>query len=563
MGALASYLTLLAVSLLVRRACGIDNSSIVGVHKASAISMQQGDDTSVDGLSGLQGCAALPQGPGAHILLQVASSPVSPLAAPNATGISVSGPEERTENVTHEPSNSQPQLPAAAALDYRQTPTSHAYLKSAPTKLPPYVITLLLITISIGLLLLAMICCASSFRYDFKGMAAVEDPISYNAEGLLRWRICLEYVGTIWENGTLWSMVRRLTAVSIGTAFLELMLVPDPSSLDPMRFSDMGRCLNMFVALLVGFFLASSANRWFSGVNGFLSLFEAILQLQMQLHSLGAPEEKIDLAMRYGVLSAWVLMKSLESVWSNPADVWQELENSTDPRMYIRPEERALLEPSHDPACHFWMLVASLIGRMSQDGEIPAMNSPTYGRIVALAQYAQDSMKEVRQVGQVQMPYVYTHTLAVIVHLNNFLCAVSLGLTMGACIGSILVHIDGGLHFYSKEPEPDHILVQDYQDILIQFFQCFMSPVLFMAFLEIGVSLSTPLSGKQARIPAKRLFNDLLEDLSTGNRIAANPPLWKKPYFRVTGTETEKRLQGAVAQKSQQELRLDEGQEKI
>jgi len=560
------------VSLWVQSARGSDNSVDERVCRVRPISLHQSEDSCLESANGLLACAPS-QRNGARSLLQVATRRAQPLPGTKVAELSLSHRVEGASNATHKPTHSQPQshvgggpsIPVAAGALY-DLPFSEPHLANKehdhisagvtlslhqvpeasnvqplPKHLTIRAIRMILGTVAVLMMVCSLGCFATSFRREEQGLLTVGDPMSYNAESLLKWRICFDHVGTIWENSTLWCMVRRLSAVSLGTALLELVIVPDPSSLDPMRFSDLGRSLNMFVGLLVSFFLASSAGRWFSGINGFLTLFEAIRQLQLQLHSLGAPKEKVNLAMRYGVLSAWMIEKSIDDMEGNDekeaVDLWTELEAKSGSTLYVLPEERALLEDSHDPACHFWMLVASLLGRMAQDGDIPCMSSPTYGRIVSLAQDAQDAMKAVREVGQVKMPYVYTHTLAVIVHLNNLLCALSFGLTLGACMGSVMAHTDGGLHFHSGEPHPHHLLVQDVQDVMVQFFQCFLSPVLCMAFLEIGVSLSTPLSGKQARIPAKRLFDELLEDLENGNKIAASPPLWKKPSFKVPQTD--------------------------
>ena len=45
-----------------------------------------------------------------------------------------------------------------------------------------------------------------------------------------------------------------------------------------------------------------------------------------------------------------------------------------------------------DPCPHLWLWIASFMGRLACDGEIPPMASPTYGRIVALANAAQNAL---------------------------------------------------------------------------------------------------------------------------------------------------------------------------
>merc|ERR1719321_2260004 len=84
-----------------------------------------------------------------------------------------------------------------------------------------------------------------------------------------------------------------------------------------------------------------------------------------------------------------------------------------------------------------WVWVASLLGRLAQDGDIPPMASPTYGRLITLAQVVNDGIRKVRVSVAVQSPFVYVHTLAMLVHINNIFCAISFGSVLGTGIASI------------------------------------------------------------------------------------------------------------------------------
>merc|ERR1740117_2665868 len=88
------------------------------------------------------------------------------------------------------------------------------------------------------------------------------------------------------------------------------------------------------------------------------------------------------------------------------------------------------------------MWVTSLVGRMAQDGSIPPMPSPTYGRIMGLAQSAHGGIRQVRSCTNVQAPYIYVHMLAVVVHINNLLNAISFGLILGTSWGTSLAYVN-------------------------------------------------------------------------------------------------------------------------
>ena len=82
----------------------------------------------------------------------------------------------------------------------------------------------------------------------------------------------------------------------------------------------------VFVSLLLGFFITNSVARWTSCVESFMGLFEAIRALQMQLHALGVAIEKIDRPVRYGLLSAWLLDKTLREERNKqlPERIWEQ-----------------------------------------------------------------------------------------------------------------------------------------------------------------------------------------------------------------------------------------------
>ena len=60
--------------------------------------------------------------------------------------------------------------------------------------------------------------------------------------------------------------------------------------------------------------------------------------------------------------------------------------------------------------------VTSLLTRMAADGEVPAMPTPTYGKIMSLADQAYGGIREVQGAICVQPPYVYVQTIAMLVN---------------------------------------------------------------------------------------------------------------------------------------------------
>lgn len=383
--------------------------------------------------------------------------------------------------------------------------------------------------------------CAFFLYFSVYGSAHFQDidlsnQMSYRTQGLISWMSLLCFDATVWRSTSLHTMIYRFVAWTLFVALLEFLLVADPSSVDPLKFSQITTVMTVFVSLLLGFFITNSVARWTSCVESFLGLFEAIRALQMQLHALGVSIAKIDRPVRYGMVSAWLLDRTLREDRKEglPQEIWDRILELKDPLLHVTETELEDLKKMADPAIQIWVWVASFLGSLAQEGEIPPMASPIYGRLLQIVKSAQDSMKQIRAVREVQVPYVYTHTLAAVVHVSNILCATSMGLTLGSCLGSILVHIDPRLTLYGVEPTPNHSADTDVQVLIIQALKCFCAPVLYQAFLEIGFCVSTPFGAgaESAKLPIDQLIIGWLEDLKHANAMAAAPPGWQAPCFK-------------------------------
>lgn len=398
------------------------------------------------------------------------------------------------------------------------------------------------VRIVMSLIFLSLVGTCAFFLYiSVYGSAFFQDidlsnQMSYRTQGLISWMSLLSFDATVWRSTSLHTMIYRFVAWTLFVALLEFLLVADPSSVDPLKFSQITTVMTVFVSLLLGFFITNSVARWTSCVESFLGLFEAIRALQMQLHALGVSIGKIDRPVRYGMLSAWLLDRTLREDRKEglPQEIWDRMLELKDPLLHVTETELEDLKKMADPAIQIWVWVASFLGSLAQEGEIPPMASPIYGRLLQIVKSAQDSMKQIRAVREVQVPYVYTHTLAAVVHVSNILCATSMGLTLGSCLGSLLVHIDPRLTLYGVEPKPNHSADTDVQVLIIQALKCFCAPVLYQAFLEIGFCVSTPFGAgaESAKLPIDQLITGWLDDLKHANAMAGAPPGWQAPCFK-------------------------------
>lgn len=384
----------------------------------------------------------------------------------------------------------------------------------------------------------------------------ITDNMMYHTRALTTWETFL-MERSIWVCPDLWSMMARLALVCVATCIFTVLVVSDPISMKVSKFTEVSKFLNVVVGLLLGFFLSSSMNRWYSCVNGFLELLDAIRNLQMQFVALGVPEEHSILCLRYSFASAWLLFLQLQSetqrlsdardgadparaLAARKADMWRQLTSKpamidgTESTMLLTSGEADDLKSTRDPPGMMWIWVAALMGRLAQDGFIPPMASPTYGRIMNLCQSAHAGIRQVRAAISVQAPFTYTHMLASLVHINNLLNACCLGIVAGLSLGTALsgTSLYKHLPLHNHVPASPHQIAQDWQNTVVTLLYCFFGPMIYQALLLIGMHLAQPFDSEYASIPFDRLLCNLEVDLCNGRDLVEKMAI-EKPCFKV------------------------------
>lgn len=381
-----------------------------------------------------------------------------------------------------------------------------------------------------------------------------DDHLRYDVYDLMSWKTFMFKKGTVWDDPHLWYSMARLVCLSLIVGALVIGCVTDPRDMDTQKLSLLSNFLKVFVAFLLGFFMSSSVGRWTQCITGFMILGEHIRSLQVQLHALGVEKPRINLIFRYCMVSCDLLSYCLRidgllastkhntkrlTLYGHSKEeekkrlekiMWGEFERTGD----LTPAEVKSLEPLSDHAQLLWVWIGSLIGRMAQDGEIPPMASPTYGRVMNLCQAALDAIRRVRAAVTVQVPFVYVQTLASLVHLNSILCAISFGLTLGKSSSTILGEY-GVLNFPPNPNAPkkeDRPVLHELEQILTALLICFVAPFLYQAFFEIGLMLSAPFNSDDGYIPTEIILGRLKRDLEHGDTMADCPPMWDAPCYK-------------------------------
>lgn len=377
-----------------------------------------------------------------------------------------------------------------------------------------------------------------------------EDSMSYDSRNLLTFKVWQNLAGTVWTKSSLWKMMGILLLIALSVATCVAVLVKDPAKLNVARFQRISSFLEVVVGLLLGFFLSSSMQRWYSCTNGFLELFDAIRGLHMQLNAMGVAKDKVELCLRYCVVSAHCLNHDLTSAPMTEeerdeylAQCWKDVtvEGNAEIKWEgkssiarLRPNETETLKQIMDPAQTLWVWITSLLSRMAADGEIPAIPTPTYGRVIAMAEQAYTGIRAVRASIRVQPPYVHVQMMAALVLVNNIINAISIGLASGVTLNMCLANAHLGSFSSAVHAEDvSHSL----QDLTVSMILCSVGPFLYQALLEVAVCIAQPFasSGKgvaPGRIPTEKLLFHLEKDLRDIEFMSSNLPAWEQAYFK-------------------------------
>jgi len=138
------------------------------------------------------------------------------------------------------------------------------------------------------------------------------DSSGYNMASVNSYKILFVMTGAAFDNISILKCMVGSMLISIGVAMLACYQ-EHALFIEMDRVHTLGTFLNVFVGMLLGFFVSSAMNRWYGCCQGFMDLLEAIRCLQMQMFALGVDIDLINKLNRYGTLSAWLLHFSLNS----------------------------------------------------------------------------------------------------------------------------------------------------------------------------------------------------------------------------------------------------------
>jgi len=369
----------------------------------------------------------------------------------------------------------------------------------------------------------------------------------YSGDDITSWRVIFKINRTVWKRRSLWFACFKLSVLTWVTGITTVLLVEDPSRLHLGSLTKLSTLLNVFVSLMVGFFISSSIRRWYAAADGFMELFDAARSLQMDLFALGVDDKTIDAIMRYACLSGWLLNMELAIEASEPDKkaglterMWRILKTDKEKGAVfgmeglLTDEEQIALEPTCDPAATIWMWITMIIGHMAAAGDVPPMQSPTYGRLQSSTHEAHTGIRKVRCAISIQAPFVYVQMLASLVHMHNIFNSIAFGLTAGSAICMLQIREGSSVHDVSRRVVTRDEIMNDMQNLLVCFFLSVVGPLIYQGLLEVCVAVAQPFSSKDGAVPTTNLLNVLHDDLKSAKLLKSDMPKgWSQAHFKT------------------------------
>jgi hypothetical protein len=329
----------------------------------------------------------------------------------------------------------------------------------------------------------------------------------YNPNDLASFRTFTMLTGTAFTDRRIWVVSGTLFLVAITVACLVLFLVKDAHKLDVGEFGSVVKYLKVFLAFMLGMFMNNSLARWWTTVNTLTDYFNNVEKLIYCANSFGFWKERRDEILRYAIVSCYCLRTEVLSTWIKKEKklekVWMKAFDKLTKAGYLKPAEMDSLcqvRPADRAGCTWSFIAAVLHTMFEKEGIKPqAMN-----RMVLQCQIAVDMVSQLKVQICIQMPFMYAHMLALLVHLNNLLVALTCGLGMGGAMSDIVHSVGKGDMAAS---------VSSTQTFGMMLLTLFIEPILYQAFLQIGTNFCYPFGKELHHIPVTWMISDLAQNL--------------------------------------------------
>lgn len=372
-----------------------------------------------------------------------------------------------------------------------------------------------------------------AFSEIMKGKPKSKEHLVYNPHYLCSWQIFVCRHGTVFNDPKIWYVAMGLFSIAITTGALLYLLLPRPQDLNTTCIFEIVLYFKVFIAFMLGLFMQRCLVRWFSCMVALTDYFMAIRKLCWLVNINAIGEEERDAIQRLAILSAYLLENEVTSIWAEDAKDrdarWKRLTVFLAEEALVHDHELAALENDveHDArSARVWVWIGKLVCALDPKLVAPPMR----GKLLQLVADTTEVIAEIKKYVQFQLPYMYSHMLALFVHTTNILIALACGAALAVHIGDLVrnlvlmrsyVHHAGEYDPDSPGGRPRTEVYRAVQSIAVQVFILLVQPMIYQACLEIASTLCDPFTHEDYGMPLHLHIDELRAQIKTGNAFQA------------------------------------------
>jgi len=331
---------------------------------------------------------------------------------------------------------------------------------------------------------------------------------TYNNDNLLEWRSVAQYTGSVFCDWRVLRTVLQVVLLAIAVAMLQVFLVPHSHQFQTDRFQDFFKFVRVFIAFMLGLFLNSSFQRWWSTVTSFKKFLVSIKQLVYTLHTIGVRVEQTKKVERLCIAACYILDEDMHAAAMNitrvGSDRWTKKLNWMEEKGFLQRSEKQELELRQlelgQLGLHsqvIWSWIGEVITQVKQE---PQLTPPMYVKLIVLCHTCIACIEDLQTNLMVQVPFSYSHMLATLVHVVNIFFAVATGLTIGCEVAEAREKGWSG----------------DFENIeasAMQLFTLVAQPMLYQAVLVIAEANVQPYGDEIRHMPTDTYIRQMLDEL--------------------------------------------------
>lgn len=343
------------------------------------------------------------------------------------------------------------------------------------------------------------------------------DPVDLTSLGTLG-----VFKGSIFAQRAMWYVMALMLSITGGLAVLVVELIwrnpqVNAQSFSTQTISSVISTVTVAMAFLLGLFVNNAMIRWWDTIKRFEALFGAIKRLNLLLINLNAPIEMRHEVCRRGVLSIEMLRfeKLVTKMEGAEHAHWQEMFADLRSQGHMTEVDQTVLEKvaSMQRSFFVWSLLAKTVKPLQKTAD------RQYRDVYKCVQDGMSAVSALKTTSNFMFPFLYVHMLAWLVHMVNFLTAISSGVTIGIVIARYQQAAALAAAAGAKDaPALDGSII--FKEFLFLFIQVF----LYQAFLAIGCALSYPVvprgHGAMYRLPLQEMISAQRKQLETMNTLA-------------------------------------------